>query len=81
MRDADMNVVRELGCDKEWEAKDPEHVAFLCRETVQVGGGRGGYLLESLIHEGARNGGQKPRSCRLPVQRLCWLVVIDGAGC
>ena len=34
---ADMGAVRDLPVDKEWEAKDPDHVAFLCRETVQVG--------------------------------------------
>ncbi len=38
MMDANMTVVRDLAVDKQWEAKDPDHVAFLCKETVQVGG-------------------------------------------
>eukprot|EP00798_Chlamydomonas_sp_ICE-L_P002966 gene2966-12974_t len=32
---ANMDVVRELNLTKSWETKDPEHVAFLCNETVQ----------------------------------------------
>lgn len=35
--DEDLNVVRELEHDPELEGKDPDHVAMLCKETIQNG--------------------------------------------
>ena len=28
--------MRELASDAAWDLKDPEHVAWLCKETVEV---------------------------------------------
>ncbi len=36
VKDAKRNVVRMLGCDDAWERRDPDHVAWLCKETVEV---------------------------------------------
>ena len=29
-------VVRELEADPTWEAQDPDHLALLCKETIEV---------------------------------------------
>jgi hypothetical protein len=37
LKDEQLQVVRELQCTREWEQRDPDHVALMCQETVQDG--------------------------------------------
>ena len=37
LRDARGVVARAIDCDGDWEKRDPEHIAWLVRETVAEG--------------------------------------------
>lgn len=37
VKDEQLKCVRELNCDTEWESKDPDHVAYLAKETIDSG--------------------------------------------
>lgn len=37
IKDEQLRCVRELDCDPAWEAKDPDHVAYLAKETIDSG--------------------------------------------
>ena len=47
IKDADLNTVRTLEVEEAFERQDPEHIALLVRETIQVGGG--GYRTRSTL--------------------------------
>ncbi|GMH38125.1 hypothetical protein BSKO_06009 [Bryopsis sp. KO-2023] len=63
IKDENMKVVRELAANKQWEARDPDHVALLTKETID-----GGHSV--LIFCGTKRG------CEVCVKQLAELLEI-----
>lgn len=37
LKNEEMKIVRNICCDQQWEARDPDHVGLLTKETIDSG--------------------------------------------